>query len=492
MQGHLPILQILLPLLAAPVCLLLRRSRWALGFSIAVAWTTFGTAGLLLSRVLELGTLQYQLGGWAAPWGIEYRVDELSGFVLLLVSGMAAVALSYAPASIAREIPEDRHYLFCTATLLCLTGLLGITITGDLFNLFVFLEISALSAYALISMGSSRRALTAALQYLILGTIGATFILIGIGLMYMMTGTLNMIDMADRLSGTAGSRTVVVAFGFLLVGISLKMALFPLHLWLPNAYTHAPSVITAFLAATATKVAVYILLRFVFTIFGKSFAFGTMALDTILLPLAILAILVPSTVAIFQSNIKRMLAYSSVAQIGYMVLGISFASITGLTAGIVHLFNHALMKGGMFLAMGCLVLRLGSAEIDDLRGAGRRMPWTMFAWVVGGLGLIGVPGTAGFISKWYLINAAWENGSRVVAGLVLFSSLLTLVYVWRVVEAAYFEEPDARHATVREAPTRMLIPTWALIGATIVFGLSTSLTVGVARRAAAALLGVAP
>ena len=492
MQEQLPILQILLPLLAAPLCLLLRRSRWALGFSIAIAWSTFATAGLVLSRVLELGTLQYQLGGWAAPWGIEYRIDALSGFVLLFVSGIGAVALSYAPASMAREIPEDRHYLFCAATLLCLTGLLGIAITGDLFNLFVFLEISSLSAYALISMGSSRRALTAALQYLILGTIGATFLLIGVGLLYMLTGTLNMIDMADRLSGAPGSRTVIVAFAFLTVGISLKMALFPLHLWLPNAYTYAPSVITAFLAATATKVAVYILLRFVFTVFGKSFAFDAMPLGNILLPLAILAILVPSTVAIFQNNIKRMLAYSSLAQIGYIVLGISFASITGLTAGIVHLFNHALMKGGMFLAMGCLVLRLGSAELADLRGVGRRMPWTMFAWVVGGLGLIGVPSTAGFISKWYLINAAWESGSVVVAGLVLFSSLLALVYVWRVVEAAYFQEPAAEQAQIREAPASMLIPTWVLIGATIVFGLTTSLTVGVAHRAAAALLRVAP
>jgi multicomponent Na+:H+ antiporter subunit D len=463
-----------------------------LGFSIAIAWSTFATAGLVLSRVLELGTLQYQLGGWAAPWGIEYRIDALSAFVLLFVSGIGAVALSYAPASMAREIPEDRHYLFCAATLLCLTGLLGIAITGDLFNLFVFLEISSLSSYALISMGSSRRALTAALQYLILGTIGATFLLIGVGLLYMLTGTLNMIDMADRLSGAPGSRTVIVAFAFLTVGISLKMALFPLHLWLPNAYTYAPSVITAFLAATATKVAVYILLRFVFTVFGKSFAFDTMPLGNILLPLAILAILVPSTVAIFQNNIKRMLAYSSLAQIGYIVLGISFASITGLTAGIVHLFNHALMKGGMFLAMGCLVLRLGSAELADLRGVGRRMPWTMFAWVVGGLGLIGVPSTAGFISKWYLINAAWESGSVVVAGLVLFSSLLALVYVWRVVEAAYFQEPAAEQAQIREAPASMLIPTWVLIGATIVFGLTTSLTVGVAHRAAAALLRVAP
>ena len=158
---------------------------------------------------------------------------------------------------------------------------------------------------------------------------------------------------------------------------------------------------------------------------------------------------------------------SAIAQVGYMVLGISFASVNGLTGGIVHMFNHALIKGGLFLAMACLVYRLGSTQLSDLRGAGRRMPVTMFAWVVGGLGLIGVPLTAGFVSKWYLISAALERGWWPVALLVLLSSLLALVYVWRVVEVAYFEEPPEGAETVREAPLLMLIPTCCLIGATI-------------------------
>jgi multicomponent Na+:H+ antiporter subunit D len=436
MVEQLPILQILVPFLAAPLCVLLRRGALALGLSAVACTAAFGIAVALLVRVLDTGTISYALGGWAAPWGIEYRIDALSAFLLLFVSAIGAVALFFAPRSVAREIPRDRHHLFCASYLLCLTGLLGIVITGDLFNLFVFLEISSLSSYAMIALGSERRALTAAFQYLILGTIGATFILIGIGLMYGMTGTLNMVDMAGRLGQTAGLRTVLVAFAFFSVGVCLKMALFPLHLWLPNAYTYAPSVVTAFLAATGTKVSVYILLRLVFTVYGAGFAFGTLPLDRILMPLALVGIFVASTVAIFQRNVKRMLAYSSVAQIGYMVLGISFASVTGLTAGILHLFNHALMKGGMFLALGCVALRIGSVEIDDLRGIGRTMPLTTFAWLLGGLGLIGVPVTVGFVSKWYLISAAWEKGWWPVAMLVLLSSLLAMTYVWRVVEAA--------------------------------------------------------
>ena len=254
------------------------------------------------------------------------------------------------------------------------------TITGDAFNLFVFLEISSLSSYVLIAMGKDRRALTASYQYLVLGTIGATFIVIGIGLLYAETGTLNMADLAKRLADQPLSRTIGAAFGFLVVGISLKLALFPLHLWLPNAYTYAPSVVSAFLAATATKVALYVLLRFLFTIFNVKLSFGVMPLDTILLVLAVIAMFAASAVAIFQTNLKRMLAYSSVAQIGYMVLGISFANVNGLAAGIIHLFNHALMKGGMFLALGCIFYRIASVNINDMAGMGRRMPWTMGAF----------------------------------------------------------------------------------------------------------------
>ncbi len=324
-----------------------------------------------------------------------------------------------------------------------------------------------------------------------MGTIGATFILIGVGLLYMMTGTLNMQDLSQRLPEIMHTRTVHGAFAFLTVGISIKLALFPLHLWLPNAYTYAPSAASAFLAATATKVAVYTLLRFVFTVFGVEFAFEMMPLGEILMLLAVLAIFSGSAVAIFQDNIKRMMAYSSVAQIGYMILGISFATVTGLTAGILHLFNHAMMKGALFLALGCIVYRIGSARLEDFRGLGKTMPWTMAAVVVGGLSLIGVPLTVGFVSKWYLVLAALEQGWWPVAFLVLAGSLLAVMYIWKLVEAAYFQAPK-EGATRGEAPLSLLLPTWLLIGASIYFGIDTDLTVSVAQIAAQSLLEVRP
>ena len=489
--AHLPALQIVVPLVSAPLCLLLRRGGLAWALALIVSWAALACAVLLLQQVIATGPISYHLGGWAPPWGIEYRIDAVNGFVLVIVAAIGAAVMPYARESVAREVPEEQHATFYTALLLCLTGLLGVTITGDAFNLFVFLEISSLSSYVLIALGRDRRALTAAFQYLVMGTIGATFIVIGVGLLYMVTGTLNMLDLAERLPPMAESRTVVAAFAFLTVGAGLKLALFPLHFWLPNAYAYAPSVVTAFLAATATKVSVYILLRFFFTVFGTTYSFELVTLENLLIPLGVVAILVCSTVAIFQTNVKRMLAYSSIAQVGYMVLGIGFASTAGLTASIVHLFNHAMMKGGLFLALGCVVLRLGSAQLESLEGLGRRMPLTMFAFVLGGLSLIGVPLTAGFISKWVLVQAALERGNWFVAAVILLGSLLAIVYIWRVVEVAYFRpapEGDAA-ATIAEAPLSMLIPTWVLIGASIYFGIHTSLTLGVAERAAQHLLG---
>jgi multicomponent Na+:H+ antiporter subunit D len=488
--SNLPALQVIIPLLAAPLALMLRRGNYAWALVQLVCFLSLVISYTLLQTVLSDGPISYEMGGWAPPWGIEYYVDSLNAFVLLIVSAISTVVAIAARLSVAAEIREEQQPLFYTAYLLCLAGLLGITITGDAFNVFVFLEISSLSTYILVSLGRDRRALRAAYQYLIMGTIGATFILIGVGLLYMSTGTLNMLDLAARLDPLSESRTVQTAFAFLAVGISLKLALFPLHLWLPNAYAFAPSIASAFLAATATKVAVYVMLRFFFTIFGLEFSYFVMPLGIVLMVMAIMAIFAGSLVAVYQQNVKRLFAYSSVAQIGYMILGISFATQTGLTAAILHLFNHAMMKGSLFLALGALFYRTGSVNIDDFRGLGKTMPWTMMAIVIGGLSLIGVPLTVGFVSKWYLVLAALEQGLWPVAMLVLAGSLLAVMYVWKLVEAAYFQKPVGDAVSIREAPLSLLIPVWILIVANVYFGIDTSLTVGVAETAAATLLGI--
>jgi len=456
--------------------------------SLAASWISLAIAITLLTKVLIGDPIVYLLGDWAAPWGIEYRVDILSAFVLLLVSGTGSIIMVFAPRSIAQEVPEDRIYLFYTMYLLTFSGLLGMTITGDAFNLFVFLEISSLSTYVMISLGNSKRAVTAAFRYLILGTIGATFYVIGVGLMYQMTGTLNMADLSVRLPAVAETRTILVAIGFLTAGIGLKLGLFPIHGWLPNVYTYAPSVVTAFLAATATKVAVYVLLRIYFTVLGVR-AFETLPIDEALLFLGVIAILSMSIVAIYQTNAKRLLAYSSVAQIGYIIIGINLLTTTGIAAGILHVFNHALIKAALFLCLACVYYRIKSTKIDDMAGLGRAMPLSMAAFVIAGFSLIGVPLTAGFISKWYLIVASIEKGWWIIAVLILVSSLLAIVYVWKVIEVAYFKSRADGSVSISEAPAVMLIPMWVLVGANIYFGIDTDATVGTAMAAAKALLG---
>jgi multicomponent Na+:H+ antiporter subunit D len=485
---HLPALQVVVPLMAAPLTVLLRRRALAFITVLAASWFAFAVAVLLWLRVADSGTISYAIGSWPPPWGIEYRVDRLNSFVLVLVAGVAAVVLPYTRASIEAEVAPQQHYLFYTMFALCLAGLLGITVTGDAFNIFVFLEISSLSTYVLIALGRDRRALLSSYQYLIMGTIGATFIVIGIGLLYLMTGTLNLADMAHRMPAVMGTRPVLAALAFLTVGISLKLALFPLHQWLPNAYTYAPSAVSAFLAATATKVAVYVLLRFYFSIFGASQVFVRLPMAEMMLLLALAGMFVASTVAIFQSDLKRLFAYSSVAQIGYIILGLSFESRTGLTATIVHLFNHGITKGAIFMLLGGVALKMGGVSLARVQGIGRCMPFTSLGMVVCGLSLIGVPGTAGFISKWYLVLAAIERGQWWLAALILVSSLLAVVYVWRFIEVAYFREPR-KDVAQAEAPLSLLLPALLLVAATAYFGFDTSFTVGSAAKAAAFLMG---
>lgn len=491
-SSHLPVLIVVVPLLAGPLCVLFGHSRIAWWISLLTAAFSFYASVAMLQALQDVSVLSYALGGWAAPLGIELRVDALSAMLLLILSSTAVVVTTFALRSVEHEIPKSQQTLFYTALMLVLAGLIGITVTGDVFNIFVFLEISSLSTYALISMGRDRRALNASFQYLVMGTIGATFILIGIGFMYVMTGTLNIADLAVRLPEVADTRAIRAAFAFVTVGLGLKAAMFPLHLWLPNAYAYSPSVVSAFLAATATKVAVYVLIRFLLSLYGVEFSLGQMPFDQLLIFLGAIGILAGSLIAIFQNNVKRMLAYSSIAQIGYILLAIGLASKPGITAAVLHMFNHALIKGTLFLALGAVCFHSVGVKITDLAGLGKRMPFTMAAFVVGGLSLIGVPATAGFVSKWYLANALIEASMWPLALLVLAGSLLALIYVGRVIEVAYYRPVPNGVKIEGKVPLTMFVPLWVFALGNIYFGFNSELSLGLASMAVNGLIGLTP
>lgn len=487
---HFQIGVIALPLMAAPLVALLGRSRWAHALTIAVVIGSAAMSWWLLAHVLAEGPLRYRLGNWPAPWGIEYRLDIFGAIVQALIASIAAIMMPYLQRLLELEIPASRLAPALAAFLLLLSGLLGIVATGDAFNVFVFLEISSLSTYALIALGRRREALVASFRYLIVGTVGATFFLIGVGLLYVMTGTLNMDDLAIRLPALSQSASVQTALAFVVLGLAIKAALFPLHFWLPAAYAEAPSAIGAFLAAASTKVALYALARFLFGVFPLAeLPIGEWVL-MLLQTLAVVAMLVGSALAIQQTDLRRLLAYSSVAQIGYIVLGLSLASVAGVSAATIHIVNHALMKAALFMAVGALAYQTGSASLPSLRGLGHRMPITSASLLIAGFSLVGVPLTAGFISKWWLISALLDREDWAWIAAVLVSSVLSVFYFWKIVETLY-----QRGDTVVERCE----PSVVIWGPLVIFaianlwlGIDARALVETAEAGAQWLLGVAP
>jgi multicomponent Na+:H+ antiporter subunit D len=501
---HLPALIVLVPVLGGAVSALIGRR--GLGWWIAMASSLLVlllAVRLFAAAVLEGAQPVVYLIGEQSPLGITFVADPLSASVLLVLALVGAAVTLYARNSIASEVPRAKLRFFYALWMLCHAGLLGVVITGDLFNLFMMLELSAICAYALVAMGRgrSRRALTAAMHYLLLGSVGAGLTLFGIGCLYMVTGTLNMAEMAERLQQIYLTwqtdeplyrRTVVTAFAVLLVGVGIKIALVPLHAWLPNAYTFAPSAVTVLLAAVVAKAGAYVGIRLIYGVFGVEFSLqGGLPTDALLMAAAAAAILYGGFKAVRQDNLKRLLAWAGLAQVGFVVLGLAVASRYGLAASVIHLFNHALIIGGTFMAAGVLVYRLGSSDIGDLRGLGRRLPVTMACLTVGGMGLIGLPLTAGFISRWYLVVATLEAGRYELTAVIAAGSVLALACVWRVVEAAYFgERPD--EPKIKEAPLTMLLPMLLLIGASVYFGVNAATSGAVAEMAADFLLGQGP
>ncbi len=492
---HGAALLVVLPLLTGAITAIIPREKLAWVVTLIVSLVLTVTSFGLVLTVFAGDTQVYEMGGWAPPHGISYVIDGLNAPILLLISAMALLCTLYALPSVIAEVEPKKRAPFYAAFLIGVAGLLGMVVTGDAFNVFVFLEVSSISTYVLVAMGASRdrRALTAAYNYLILGSIGATFFVIGLGFLYMETGTLNMADMARILRDLdGGSRVAGVGFGFIVVGLGLKLAMFPLHVWLPGSYAHAPSAVTIFLASTATKAALYLMLRFTFTIFDISFDYVISIVTYAFAGLGVAAMLLSSLQAIFQTDARRVLAYSSIAQVGYILLGIGIGTAAGLTAGYLHILNHAIIKGALFIALGACWYRFGITRVADFRGLAKTMPWTMGAFTLGGLSLIGVPFTAGFVSKYALVVAAAENGWWWAVGVIVLSSILAIIYVGRFLLAAYFQSPpeiDGQVVAKNEAPLMMLIPMWTLALASIYIGIKADYMVEAATGAAKVLMG---
>ena len=483
MREHFPALVAVIPMIAAPLCVVLRRlcPPWIIAFAASLA--SFVAAAGMLAEVWAGAVIEYTFGGWEAPVGIAFRVDALNAPIAVLLTVVATVVSAYAPTSIAKEVDEVRRPFFYVLMMLCLSGLAGMTVTQDLFNAFVFMEIAALSSYALVALSTTPGATLAALRYLVIGSVGTTFFLLGVGYLYMLTGTLNYADISARITDLGGSRTFLAAIAFIAAGLAMKIALFPLHSWLPAAYAKSPSAATGFLAAVGAKVSLYLLVRLYFDVLRPELKLSGVYLNGALVLASATAILYASWRAICARDVKRLLAFSSVAQIAYITLGVSLVAPGGFAAAWLQMFGHALTKGGLFLALGCVVWSTGSYRFEDLRGLGSSAPWTAAAIVVGGLGLIGVPMTAGFVAKWHLVLALAGSPQWWLLAVVLPGSLLAAVYVWRMVEVMYFAEAERE---VNPPPT-MVALSWVMVGATIFFGVHAEELTHMAESAAKVL-----
>jgi len=479
-MDNTPALIVVTPLLAALFAGLAAWIKERLSYPIALIGLAVSvySAFKVLMQVITSGTIHYRVAGWAPPMGIEYSIDLLNAMVLLIVSSIAFLNLIASYKSVARET-SDRTGSFYTMYLLFVTGLLGVTATGDLFNLYVLIEITSLTSYAMVALGDRDRGPLASLNYIFIGVIGASFYLLGVGYLYMQTGSLNMADVATILSGIHGSSTVLVAFILMMIGVWIKMALFPLHVWLPNAYSYSPIAFARVVAPLMTKVMVYVMIRMMITVFGFDYIFKTLNLSHAVVWLATIAILAGAIMALSQKNLKKMLAYIIVCEIGYMVGGAWMGNQLGMTGAILHILNDALMTFALFLAVGNMAYKLKKVDLPDLKGLFGKMPWTMAGFVLAAFSIIGVPPTCGFFSKWYLILAAFEAGAWHFAAALVISSLICAVLFFRVFEICFFEpiseshgqKDGYSHVAIEEAPISMLIVSGLVSLSLIVAGL---------------------
>lgn len=484
---HLAIL-IPLPLfigaLLVPLCRRGQR-RWPYGLAVIAVVASFGASLAGLWWTAGAGhVVRYYFGGWAPPIGIELVLDPLSAFFCLLISGVSLFVLCHGRIVVPRETP-GKEVPFYSLVLLLLGGLSGIVLTGDVFNLYVFLEISSIATYALVALGD-RRAPVAAFRYLILGTVGASFYLLGVGFLFMATGSLNMADIAAILAEIGHPPAALAALVLIVLGLGLKMALFPLHGWLPDAYTYASSTATALVAAIGTKVAGYALIRMLFFVHDGDFVSVAVPLAPIITYLGAAGILWGGVMAMAQTDLKRMLAFSSIGHVGYIALGVGLASPIGLIGALLHTLNHAIMKCCLFLISGSLLFKTGNTTIPLLDNRLRlRMPWTMLAFTVVAVSMIGLPPTAGFFSKWYLVLGAMEQGRWLLIGAIVLSSLFSVVYFFRIIERVYLRPQDgevsgaeAGAAVARdEVPPSMLWPVLILAAGVLAIGLTNFLIV---------------
>ncbi len=482
-----PILLTAIPLLFAALCPIwgMWKREACFPWSLAGVSATAIITWALVPKISATGAIGYEVGGWAPPWGIHIRIDFMGLLMAVIISSAGLLILFYSWRYIIHEIEETKIPYYYTLFLLLFAAMLGFSITGDLFNLFVFMEIFSITSYALVAISGERKALRAAFKYLLMGAVSSITVLFSIALLYSVIGSLNMLDISKRLGQTPYGVVVNTAFALFIGAFAVKAAVFPVHMWLPDAHSIAPSPISAILSALVIKMGVLGIFRVVFTIYGPAFSSNSILwknLCGVLSWAAAFSVVIGSAMAIIQRELKVMIAYSSVAHVGYILLGICMLSPRAMTGGLFNIIAHAMGKACFFLVAGSLIYKHNMKRIRELRGIGRTMPVTAGAFAIASLSIVGLPPTAGFMAKWYLLWGCFQKGRYVFAAMVLIGSLLSAIYCFRVVYYMFFTGPRLRTQKIDEVPPTMYLPAALLSLGTLVLGIYSSLVISAITR----------
>lgn len=489
--ANLPVFVVIAPLFVAFVLpVFARRMRLAEGLVIFVEALGLVGAGYLAYIVLAQKGIPiiYRMGGWQAPWGIELKAGSLGAFFLLVIAGVSLPVALFAKGNLTDEVGSKERVARFYALFLLLGGALaGMAVTNDLFNVFVLVEVATLSCCGMVSARNHPRAAEAAFTYLILATLGSALVLGGIGFIYIATGHLNMGFASQELGRIWQNAPHVVwlAVSFMLVGFGVKSALFPLHVWLPDAHSTAPSPASAILSGLAVKGYLICLVKILYSVFG-GVLMREFAVHRILVPAGAVAIIAGSISALVQDELKRRLAFSTVAQVGYIFLGLGLVNTKGLTGALFYMASHAVIKSALFLAAGAMIGATGRRNVSELAGIGRKMPVTTAVFTVCSIGLIGIPLFSGFIGKWYLILGSLEAGNIIPAAAIIVGSVLCAAYLLPVIRIAYFK--PAPEEDWRDPGLPQKIALILLAAAVVILGVFPGPFLKLASRAAAELL----
>lgn len=430
MSIHIPILIIISPLLAAFLVLFTRKYKIILATTSIIASIVFVLT--LSSQILSGDKVTYHLGGWRGPLGISLVVDGLSFFFSLIALGLGLLVIIY-------SIPEKRYgrtYYFLL--LISLSSMIGVIYTADIFNMYVFYELLSLAVYLLIAYPKTGVTLRASFNYLIMGGVGLSFFLLGVGFLYAMTGTLDIFCIAEKMPDVFDSsmQMVIMSFALIATGMGIKIAVFPLHGWLPDAHSMAPSPVSALLSGVTVKIGIYCLIRVVYTVFSTEI-FILISSHNILMVLGVVSLLFGASMALAQKDLKRLLAYSTINQLGIVLIGLGIGTELGLTGALFHVLNHAIMKSTLFFCAGIMIAEAGTREVKGLSGFSRQQPVITFAFVIASLGMIGIPPINGFASKWIICLAAVEAGYTFLVVIILTASAIAAAYYFRVIQVLF-------------------------------------------------------